>query len=331
MDPLENIDQIIDKIQAMEAEKRKVAEFLKKKADLAWKAEKIDLGDMLIGGEDGGVTKKTTHLMDFVFLRAVSVIFEYKKGKLSDVKYHPYMNPQPEVNYTADPLSDSEFNIFWSLRRLRKELNVSIEAIEKFKPQVFLIDGSLMIHPGDVPRKESTLFSDYTEIKDKIKALHEAGKKNNCLIAGVVEDSRSSTFCNYVESEILSKERGTKIAKMIDVIRRTKDTNLLHYLLEKGQATKEIECGDGIKCIYMKTAEFDRPIRIEYMGEKEKLANIIFTLSCESRTYGLPNVLIEADQRAKLSENDSVYYMNHIASRLGIHDVFFLRRENRPF
>jgi hypothetical protein len=331
MESLENLEEVIEKIQSIESEKRKLAEFLKKRDDLTWKVSKIDLGDMLIGGEDGGVTKKTTHLMDFVFLRALSVIFEYKNGKLADVKYYPYMNPSPEVTYTMEPLSDVEFKIFWSLRRLRRELEVSVEAIRKFSPQVFLIDGSLMIHPGDVPKKESALFDDYNEIKEKVKELYEVGKEKNCMIAGVVEDSRSNTFCNFIEKEILSKEKGPKIAKMIEVIKRAKDTNLLYYFLEKGEATREIACEEGIKCIYMKTAEFDRPIRVEYLGDREKVANIIYTLSCESRNYGFPNVLIEADQRAKLSEADSLYYMNHIAARLGIHDLFFLRRENRPF
>jgi hypothetical protein len=331
MESLENLDEVIEKIQKIEAEKRKLAEFLKKRDDLTWKVSKIDLGDMLIGGEDGGVTKKTTHLIDFVFLRAVSVIFDYRKGKLSDVKYYPYQNPSPEVTYSTEPLSDVEFKIFWSLRRLRRELEVSVEAIKKFSPQLFLIDGSLMIHPGDVPKKESALFDDYTEVKEKVKELYEIGQKTGCMIAGVVEDSRSTTFCNFIEKEILSKEEGPKIAKMQDVIKRAKDTNLLYYLLEKGEATREIDCGEGMKCIYMKTAEFDRPIRVEFLDNREKIANIIFTLSCESRNYGFPNVLIEADQRAKLSENDSLYYMNHIAARLGIHDLFFLRRENRPF
>jgi hypothetical protein len=331
MESLENLDNVIEKIQKIEAEKRKLAEFLKKRDDLTWKVGKIGLGDMLIGGEDGGVTKKTTHLIDFVFLRAISVIFEYKKGVLQDVLYFPYPSPSPEVTYTTEPLSDVEFKIFWSLRRVRRELEVSLDAIKKFSPDVFLIDGSLMIHPGDVPKTESVLYDDYKEVKEKVKELYEIGKKQNCMVAGVVEDSRSTTFCSFIEKEILSKEEGPKIEKMKEVLKRSKDTNLLHYLLEKGEATREIDCGDGMKCIYMKTAEFDRPIRVEYLDNREKIANIIFTLSCESRNYGFPNVLIEADQRAKLSENDSLYYMNHIASRLGIHDLFFLRRENRPF
>lgn len=331
MEYLENIDKVVEKIQEMEEEKKSLARFLRKKGGLTRKVGKIPLGNMKIGGEDGGLTKKSTHLIDFVFLRAVAVIFEYKDGKLEDVKYYPSMSPSPEMAHTTEPISEVEFKIFWSLRRLKKELTISLEAIKKFSPDIFLVDGSLMIHPGDVPRKESTLYDDYVEVKKKAAELRNAAKEKNCLLAGVVEDSRSSTFCNFIEKEILSKDNSKEASRFTDSIRRSKDTNLLYYLLEKGEATVEVTCEEGVKCIYMKTAEFDRPIRVEYAGDNEKLAQIIFTLSCESRTYGLPNVLIEADQRAKLSESDSIYYMNHIASRLGIHDLFFLRRESRPF
>ncbi|MBN2095737.1 MAG: DNA double-strand break repair nuclease NurA [Candidatus Aenigmarchaeota archaeon] len=331
MEHLRNIDTLVEKIQALESKKREAALALREEKQLIWTVNKVPLGNLRIGGEDGGITKKCTHLVDFVFLRAVSAIFEYRGGKLFDVKYYPSMSPSPEMDYSTDPLSEAEFGIFWSLRRLKKELGLSVDTIKKHAPDVFLLDGSLIIHPGDVPKSESAVYGDYEEVKAKIAELYELGRQKSCLIAGVVEDSRSSAFCNFVKKEILEKNPASKLNKWIEVFRKTKDTNLLHYMLKKGEATAEIELGDGIKCIYMKTAEFDRPIRIEYMGDGKRVAEIIFTLSCESRTYGFPNVLIEADQRAKLSEADFLYYTNHIAARLGIHDLFFLRRENRPF
>ncbi|MGC9310409.1 MAG: DNA double-strand break repair nuclease NurA [Candidatus Aenigmatarchaeota archaeon] len=337
MDPLVDLDGIIEKIRVLEADKKRLAGALKGLPDLTWSTEKIPLGDITIGGEDGGVTKKTTHLFDFVFLRAVAVLFEYRKGKLSDVRYYPSVSPAPEMTYSADPLSEIEFRMFWSLRRLKKEIGTSIRAVEKFSPDIFLVDGSLTIHPGDVPRKESSLYEDYIEVKRQVKELEDACRKRKCLLAGIVEDSRSRIFCDYLKSEALPKTGDPKTAKKLSelegVLSRVKDTNLLYYLLEKGQATKEIECGEGIHCFYLRTAEFDRPIRVEHMNPdmSKKLADIIFTLSCESHTYGLPNVLIEADQRAKLSEADSMHYISHIASKIGVPEVFFLRREGRPF
>ena len=107
----------------------------------------------------------------------------------------------------------------------------------------------------------------------------------------------------------------------------------MNYVLNKGEATKIIDISENLKCVYLKTVEYDRPIRIEFLNEDDakKIVNILYTISSQSKTYGLPNVLIEADQRAKLSELDIEYYMNLIASKAGMHRLLFLRRENRPF
>jgi hypothetical protein len=331
MPGLEEIDRVIERIQAMESDKKALAALLKGFPNLTWKIKKAELGDMLIGGEDGGITKKSTHLIDFIFLRAVSVLFKYRGGELENVDYFPSMSPPTEVAHTSEPLSEPEFRMFWSLRRIKKELEVSLRAIEKHSPDAFLIDGSLMVHPADVPRKESSLFEDYLEISHAQRELQELCRSKGCILAGIVEDSRSSLFSGYIERELLPLIGDPKAEKLKNMLKKVRDTNLLHYLLEKGEATLEMECEGEIKCIYMKTAEFDRPIRVEYMDNREKIAGIVYALSSQSRTYGLPNVLIEADQRAKLSESDSLYYMNHISSRLGLQDLFFLRRENRPF
>jgi hypothetical protein len=102
-------------------------------------------------------------------------------------------------------------------------------------------------------------------------------------------------------------------------------------MLEKGEATKIIELQEGIKCFYLKTVEFDRPIRIEFLDKGEEIASIVYKISSQNKTYGLPNVLIEADQRAKLSEHETDYFINLIASKLRLQNIFFLRREGRPF
>ncbi|MCK4429441.1 MAG: DNA double-strand break repair nuclease NurA [Candidatus Aenigmarchaeota archaeon] len=328
---IHELDKIIDKIKFLETEKKKLAEFLKKIPDLSWKVSNVDLGNIKIGGEDGGLTKKSGHLMDFVFLRAVSVIFKYENGKLQDVVHYPTLSPTPEITYSPESLSDIEFRIFWSLQRMKKELKISIESINKFSPDLFLIDGSLMVNPGDVPNKEYTVYSDYVEVKNLIAELHETSKKENCLLAGVVEDSRSSAFCNHVAEKILSKIKSPKLPELISILKRTKDTNLLYYMLEKGDVTRVVDLENGVKCIYMKTAEFDRPIRVEFLENEKRIAELVYTISSQSRMYGLPTVLIEADQRAKLSENDTDYYTNLIASKLGLQNIFFLRRDNRPF
>ncbi len=213
----------------------------------------------------------------------------------------------------------------------KKEIKISIETISKYSPDLFLIDGSLIINPADVPKKDSSVYMDYTEVKKLLDRLYELAKKKNCMLAGVVEDSRSSTFCGSVAKNILDKVKSPKIPGLTNILNRTRDTNLLYYMLKKGEATKNIDLEGEVKCFYLRSAEFDRPIRVEFIEREKEIAEIIYTISSQSRTYGLPNVLIEADQRAKLSENDTDYYTNLIASKLGVQNIFFLRRENRPF
>jgi hypothetical protein len=328
---ISEVEKIVDRIRTAEEEKRKISRFLRKIPDLYFKVKPTNLNNLRIGGEDGGLTRKSSHLLDFVFLRAVSVIFCYSNGKLQDVIYYPKTNPTPEMSYSPESLSDIEFRIFWSLQRMKREIKLSIETIKKFSPDLFLVDGSLLINPGDIPKKESSVYSDYLEVKDLLDELYKTSELNDCLLAGVVEDSRSSKFCNFIIDNILNKINNPKIPELINLLEKTRDTNLLYYMLEKGEATKSIELQNGIKCFYLKTVEFDRPIRVEFLRDGEKIASIIYAISSQSRTYGLPNVLIEADQRAKLSESETDYFINLIASKLRLQNIFFLRRESRPF
>ncbi|HIE41586.1 MAG TPA: DNA double-strand break repair nuclease NurA [Candidatus Aenigmarchaeota archaeon] len=210
-------------------------------------------------------------------------------------------------------------------------VKLSIETIKKFSPDLFLMDGSLLVNPGDIPKKDTTLYSDYLEVRELLKKLYKISRENECLLVGIVEDSRSSIFCNFIAENILSKIRSNKVPELKELLRRTRDTNLLYYMLEKDEATRSIDLQDGIKCFYLKTAQFDRPIRVEYIDKMEEIARIIYTISSQNKTYGVPNVLIEADQRAKLSENETNYFISLIASKLRLQNIFFLRREGRPF
>jgi len=328
---INEIDSVVEKISSLEAEKKKLADFLRKVKNLYFKVYPAELGDLKIGGEDSGLTKKSSHLMDFVFLRAVAVIFRYSRGKLEDVVYYPRTNPTPEMTYSPESLSDIEFRIFWSLQRMKREVKLSIEAIRKYSPDLFLIDGSLMINPGDVPKKESSVYSDYQELNNLLKELYETSKEKNCMIAGIVEDSRSSAFCNYVSKNILEKIKSPKLPDLKNLLKRTRDTSLLYYMLEKGERTIAIDLEGGVKCFYLKSVEYDRPIRIEFLENEKEIGEIVYSVSSQNQTYGLPNVLIEADQRAKLSEHETDYFINMIASKLRLQNIFFLRRDGRPF
>jgi NurA-like 5'-3' nuclease len=139
----------------------------------------------------------------------------------------------------------------------------------------------------------------------------------------------------------------------VDIISKTRDSNLLYYLLEKGERTcvfnyttdpehhpiiKEFsKLASKFMSFYIKTAEFDRPVRVDFFAEKdvaEKVERISsFLLGTSGHAgYGLPAVLIEADQRAKLSQDDLENFYHELINKAGnISILSRLRRENRPF
>ncbi len=171
------------------------------------------------------------------------------------------------------------------------------------------------------------------------------------MLAGVVEDSRGTKFCGIVNEKILSKVSHASVPELKGILEKTRDTNLLYWILQEGERTDVFpysdrakehpvmkdfqEFGDKIFSFYMKTAKFDRPIRIDFLGEKEqaeKFASVIFSISSHHSGYGLPSVLIEADQVAKLAEDDIDNIYEQILTQTGsLPSIFKLRRDMRPF
>jgi NurA-like 5'-3' nuclease len=137
------------------------------------------------------------------------------------------------------------------------------------------------------------------------------------------------------------------------VLEKTKDSNLLYYALEKGERTcvfnysknprihpilKEFEgMSNSFYSFYIKTVEFDRPLRVDFLGFGNEL-DVVDKISCilmqtsGHSGYGLPSVLIEADQRARLSEKDLNMFYSDLVNRIGnVSTLFRMRREVRPF
>ncbi len=326
------IDELAKKIKKDEEIKRKMGSFLRG-LNLFEKVNKMDIGNLKIGGEDSGVVRRSTHIQDIIFLRAIASIFVYRESKLQDVIYFPSKSPEIKIENAPENLNEFEFSIFWGLRRIFAELEVSINAIKRYSPNYFLMDGSLCIHPMERPKKESELYKYFEEVSEKFKELFEICKEKDCTLIGVVEDSRSSNYCNWIISNLLSKVRSEKAKEVINVLSKSRDTNLLYYALEVGEKTKGLNLLKEVNYFYIKVVSFDRPLRIEYLDweDEKEVASLIYTLSSKNRKYGMPNVLIECDLKAKISQNLVDAYLREISMKTGLRDLLFLRRENRPF
>ena len=142
---------------------------------------------------------------------------------------------------------------------------------------------------------------------------------------------------------------------MSQLLEKTRDTNLLYWMLDKGQRSRIFpysekpeehpvlrEFGDlagRVNSFYLKTAEYDRPFRVDMLaggndiiGEADHLASVLLSISGHHSGYGLPAPLIEADNVAKLSDSEVENFYSHILSFAGnIPSVMRLRRDQRPF
>jgi hypothetical protein len=97
------------------------------------------------------------------------------------------------------------------------------------------------------------------------------------------------------------------------------------------------ETGERIYSFYLKAAEFDRPVRVDFLatsdikGEADKISSVLLAI-CNNSTYAFPSVLIEADLRVRLSEKEMEDFSSDLKSKLGnIASLLELRRKGRPF
>ncbi len=310
-----------------------------------------NLHNLTVAGVDGGLVKRSFHGIDLMLLRAVGVIFSYNDNKLSNVEYYPEATPSPEPRTVLDPFSDIEFEVNSSIERLIKETTTAREAIEKFEPDFMLLNGSIVPHYIYVPEKGSLLYENYRRMIESYNKLFDAVKQRKTILAGVIEDSRGVRFCELLNNIFLTHVHPNVPTELKIVLNRTKDSNLLTYVLKKGERSfvfpyssdadkqpilKELGARKQIFTFYLKTAEFDRPIRVDFLADKpietaDKIAPVL--LACSgNESYGIPSVIIEADQRARLSEDDlEMFYLDLINRAGNISSLFEKRRNQRPF
>lgn len=313
--------------------------------------EPANLENLTVAGIDGGLVKKSFHGIDLMLLRAIGVIFRYDQGNLN-VEYYPEAIPSPIPRAINDPLDDIGFELNSNIERQLTEINTAIEVVDKYEPDFLFLNGSVIPHYTFVPDKGSFVYINYENMIVAYNKLFEAVRKKKTILAGVIEDSRGTRFC-----EILAKAMNANFDPNIPpefkiVLNQTKDTNLLSYVLNKGNRTlifpysSEVERhpmlrnfpdAKQITTFYVRTAEFDRPLRVDFLADKgnseiaDRIASLLLSLASNS-SYGTPSVIVEADQRAKLSEQDLELFYSEILNKAGyLESLFQQRRNQRPF
>lgn len=346
------IKEIAKRISETENKRMKVADFLKrisKDIKIKYRMKADGLKNVKVVGVDGGIVKKNLHGFDCILTRSVGVCFHYINGVIKDVRYYPSKSPVP-IPEVKESLSDLDFSYFSSLLRIKSEIKTALKSIETFKPDVLLLDGSIVLHYSNKPSRTSETYKLYEDVVILYKKLFQRALRNETILAGVIEDSRSSNFCNMIKENIISKIKSEATYEIEKILEKTIDTSLLYLILEIGERTisfpytKDNEhhiilkdfgnISKDIYTFYIKTSKFDRPLKIDILGKKyvKKLSSIIVSISGHHPNYGLPAPIVEADHVAKLSEMDMERFYSSLCNYTGnIPSLMKLRREERPF
>jgi len=360
------LNEIIDKISYLETRRIKIGNFLKEINDSfkigpneeIWEEKIINrvpvhkFKRVNVLGIDGGIVKHSLHGLDLMLMRTIGVNFEYSNGKLMKSEYYPSPNPIPNPRIIFDSFSDLELNSCYNFERQIMEISTTIECIQKFKPDITLLDGSVIPHYVVKP-DNPVLDKYYQTLIDAYKRMFEVAEKSGTILAGVIEDSRGVKFCDILLRRIVSRVKSDFKNELKLVLEKTKDSNLLYYVLKKRERTcvfnysqrpdihpilKEFEkIRNSLWSFYVKTVDFDRPLRVDFICFEDvvetanKISSLLIQTSGHSG-YGLPAVLIEADQRVRLSEKDLNMFYSDLLNRIGnVSTLFKMRREMRPF
>lgn len=352
------IREIAERISSDEEKRRRVAELLRNIRPVAGneilRVVKPDpLRDLRVVGVDGGIVKKSLHGFDCMLVRAVGVCFHYRDGKVGKVEYLPSRIPSPEPEI-VETLSDPDWAYFTSISRQRMEIRIASECMERFRPDMLMMDGSIVPHYADRPSKSSAVYDNYVELISDCKDLYKKAKGNGISLLGVIEDSRGDSFCRIVRDEVMAGMDEGFEPGMKDILDKTRDTNLLFWTLHKGESSRTFpysrnpaqhpvlrdfgELGSEVFSFYLKTARLDRPVRVDFLrtgekgGNEDYIASVLLAISGQHSEYGLPAPLIEADNVAKLSESEINNFYSSMLSLAGNPpSLFRLRREQRPF
>ncbi len=351
-----HIKRISEKIREAETNRRRLAEFLLKNdfhVELVRKLKPDVLDKTKIAGVDGGIVKKSLHGFDCMLVRAVGVCFEYENGRIKNVSYFPGRLPSPEA-HVIEALSDLDWAYCSSIRRQAAEIKTATACMEKFRPDFLLLDGLVVPHYSDRPSRSLNSYAEYKNLTGLYKKLFGMAEDMNVVLAGIVEDSRSTAFCSIIKNEMLPKLEGKTTGNAADILDRTRDTNILFLLLKRGERSMVFnysknpdehrilkdfpEHSRKIQSFYLKTARWDRPIRVDFLSrenpesEADRIGSVLLSVSGQHSGYGIPAPIIVADSIAKLSgsEMDS-FYSQVIRFAGNIPSAMQLRRELRPF
>lgn len=322
--------------------------------------EKDGLEDVAVAGVDGGVLGQQLHGLDLILVRAVAAIFYYSSGELSKAEYYPSSAPSPRLISITEPIDARELELITGIQRQLAELKLAVQTLRTCDPDILLLDGSIVPQYVDRFPHGPKLTELYRELMGAFSELYRVCAETGVPLAGVVKDSRSARFIDIFRHKVLpsllegglSSDEASTLSNNQEILDHSRDTVLLDHVLDVGERSftfsytgnlagvlKDLDkWGSKIFAFYLKTVQYDRPLRVEFLdlngepaGAVDRISSLIYALSAHHAAFGLPSVLIEADVCARLSEEDIDVVRDDITARLGPFAPLDLRRHMTPF
>ncbi len=299
-------------------------------SNLAFKVQKTGFPGS-VGAVDSGLISYSVHGADIVAVRTAGVIFRYQNSKLetSELVCDPTSNPQIEI---ANSLDEHDGRVFVSLVRLKHELTKAIEVIRMHRPEMMLMDGSLVPLPCDRPSSGSELAPFYAQVVALYHELYATADNSNTRLCGAIKDSRSRRIARGFGFDCSD-------SVFFDHAFEHGERSAAHdYFDDKNRDNDFENVGKRLRFFYMKVSIRDIPLRIEFLKPDDsasidasklenQIASKIFALSDISENFAYPAVLVEADLRAAMDQYDA----KHLESTLASFEIKPLRRNDRPF
>ncbi|MCX6769517.1 MAG: DNA double-strand break repair nuclease NurA [Candidatus Micrarchaeota archaeon] len=146
-----------------------------------------------IAAVDSGIAGEELHGFDFLVMRSVGALFDYKNSQISSHCHFP--SALPPLDYDIRSGLDSH-DVIWhkSLFRLKGELSCALSLMKKHSPTALLMDGSIAPLLSDKPSEDSEMRPLYDDVLAAYKGLYEEAWNSNTSLIGVIKDSRSKRF-----------------------------------------------------------------------------------------------------------------------------------------
>ncbi|MBU0530644.1 MAG: DNA double-strand break repair nuclease NurA [Candidatus Aenigmatarchaeota archaeon] len=343
-DIISTVRIISNEISETEKKRRHVSDYARSNLDMVAET-KPKKASGAIAAVDGGIVSKSLHGMDIVLVRSGGVCFTYEEGRIQSVIHKPSRFPDYEAHVFGS-MSESDWRMKANILRQKLEIERCLEMIEE-RPGMLLLDGSVVPHQAYKPNQDQKGCTElYEELIGRYRDLYKKSLEYGVRLVGVVEDSRSRTFCDMLK-QVLSGKIDCSVLDM------TRDTSLLFSMLKKGERTVLFsyskdpanhptlsnlpDYGKMIHSLYIKTAPHDRPLRLDFLSENplvdsQEISSVLLSISDHHSSYGIPAPIIEADNISKLSEKDVDDFYSQIKTMTGeLPDIMRMRREQRPF